>query len=67
MPHFQRPAFSILFIAFSISIGFGQPGIITTYVGPQLPVTGGLATDQAMDSPVSVILDGAGGYYMPVS
>jgi trimeric autotransporter adhesin len=60
----KRVVFSVLFFVLSVSLGFAQSGIITTYVGPGLPVNGGMAKDQAMDAPVSVVPDGAGGYYV---
>jgi sugar lactone lactonase YvrE len=44
-----------------------QSGIISTYVGPQLPVNGALATTQAIDQPGSVVADGAGGFYVSSS
>jgi sugar lactone lactonase YvrE len=43
---------------------FAQSGIITTYVGPGLPVNGALATTQFIDGPFSVTPDGAGGFYV---
>jgi sugar lactone lactonase YvrE len=46
------------------SFGFSQSGVITTYVGPGMPVDGGLAIDQAIDLPTSVVADGAGGFYV---
>jgi hypothetical protein len=64
MPHWKCVAFSVLFLILSIPIGFAQSGIITTYVGPQLPVNGELAINQGIDFPASVIPDGAGGFYM---
>jgi trimeric autotransporter adhesin len=64
MPRMNFIVLSILFFAMSISLGFAQSGIITTYMGPQLPVMGGSAVSQAMDSPASVIPEGAGGYYV---
>jgi hypothetical protein len=53
-----------IFFALSISVGFAQSGIITTYVGPSLPVNGALATTQAVDFPGAVAPDGAGGFYV---
>ncbi|HYK88882.1 MAG TPA: hypothetical protein VE398_08935, partial [Acidobacteriota bacterium] len=44
--------------------GFAQSGIITTYVGPELPVNGALATTQAIDYPSSVTTDSTGGFYV---
>jgi sugar lactone lactonase YvrE len=64
----MRPLFRtgllLLFIAGLDSPGFAQSGIITTYVGPGMPVNGGLAIDQAIDRPTSVVPDGAGGFYV---
>ena len=45
-------------------ISFAQSGIITTYVGPNLPVNGAMATTQTIDFPSSVAPDGAGGFYV---
>jgi len=59
-----RIAFSILLIVTSALAGREQTGIITTFVGPRLPVNGALATTQAIDTPTSVALDGAGGFYV---
>jgi sugar lactone lactonase YvrE len=39
-------------------------GIITTYVGPSLPVNGTKAITQAIDYPGAVAADGAGGFYV---
>jgi hypothetical protein len=44
--------------------GFAQHGIITTYVGPSLPVNGAQAITQAIDYPRAVAADGAGGFYV---
>jgi hypothetical protein len=64
----MRPFFRIgLLFLFSVRLnspGFAQSGIITTYVGPGVPVDGGLAIDQAIDGPTSVVPDGAGGFYV---
>ncbi len=64
----MRPFFRIgLLFLFSVRLnspGFAQSGIITTYVGPVMPVDGGLAIDQAIDGPTSVAPDGAGGFYV---
>jgi trimeric autotransporter adhesin len=56
--------FSILSFVLSASIGFSQSNIITTYVGPGLPVIGELAVSQAIDYPTSIAPDGAGGFYV---
>src|SRR6266481_3785270 len=39
-------------------------GLITTYVGPQMPVSGNPALNQAIDFPSAVVPDGAGGVYV---
>ena len=38
--------------------------LITTYVGPQMPVSGNPASTQAIDFPSAVVSDGAGGLYV---
>jgi sugar lactone lactonase YvrE len=38
--------------------------LITTYVGPQLPVSGNPVLNQAIDVPSAVVPDGAGGLYV---
>jgi hypothetical protein len=56
-----------LFFLFIVGLnvpGFAQSGIITTYVGPGMPVNGGPATEQAIDRPTAVALNGAGGFYL---
>jgi hypothetical protein len=50
--------------ALSIHIGFAQPGIITTYAGPGLPVNEESAVTQAISWPGSATPDGAGGFYV---
>jgi trimeric autotransporter adhesin len=64
MPRLQYGAFAALLFVLSVSIGFAQPGIISTYAGPGMPVIGELAVNQPMDLPVSVVPDEAGGYYV---
>ena len=63
----MRPIYRVglffLFIAGLNSAGFAQSGIITTYAGPAMPVSLGLAIDQAIDGPMSAVPDGAGGFY----
>jgi hypothetical protein len=49
---------AFLFVAQLDSIGFGQAGIITTYVGPTMPADGSLAVSRAIDLPTSVAMDG---------
>jgi trimeric autotransporter adhesin len=44
-----------------------QTGIITTYVGPGLPVMGALAITQPVDNPCAVTPDGVGGFYVASS
>jgi trimeric autotransporter adhesin len=53
----------LFFVQLSLN-GFAQSGIITTYVGPGLPLNGAQATTQAIDDPRSVAADGAGGFYV---
>jgi hypothetical protein len=52
--------FCLVFII-SESIATGQT--ITTYAGPQLPVSGSQALSQPIDGASSVATDGAGGFY----
>ena len=59
-----RIGFVASFLALTGLSGFAQSGIISTYAGPALPVNGALATTQAIDYPVSVAPDGAGGFYV---
>ena len=47
----------LFFVQLSLC-GFGQSGIIATYVGPDLPVNGALATTQVIDFPRGVAADG---------
>ena len=58
-----------LFLLFVVQVksGFAQDGIITTYVGPQMPVIGAQAITQAIDYPSSVAPDGSGGFYVASS
>jgi sugar lactone lactonase YvrE len=60
----SRIGLFFFFIVWLNSLGFAESGIITTYVGPGMPVDGGLAVDQAIDRPTSVVADGAGGFYV---
>jgi trimeric autotransporter adhesin len=64
MPLLKCVALSVLFLALSASSGLAQSGIITTYVGPGLPVNGELAVSQSVDYPTSVVPDGANGFYV---
>jgi sugar lactone lactonase YvrE len=56
-----------IFVGLITANAGAQSGIITTYAGPPLPVNGALATTQAVDRPGSVVLDGAGGFYVSSS
>lgn len=56
--------FSIVLVVLLPLSVLAQSGIITTYVGPGLPIMGALATTQALDTPTSVAPDGAGGFYV---
>jgi hypothetical protein len=40
--------------------GYAQ-SLMTTYVGPQLPANGSIATTQSIDHPTAAVPDGAGG------
>jgi sugar lactone lactonase YvrE len=53
----------LTFLALISSLGVAQTGIITTYVGPQLPVNGDWATTPDIGKSLSVASDGAGGFY----
>jgi trimeric autotransporter adhesin len=64
MLRLQYSAFAVLFFVLSISMGFAQSGIITTYAGPPLPVNGESAITQAIDFPGAAVPDGAGGFYV---
>jgi trimeric autotransporter adhesin len=64
MKRLPRIALVCIFLLQLSSIGFAQSGIITTYVGPQMPVNGAQATTQAIDNPVSIAPDGTGGFYV---
>ncbi len=54
-------SFASLFVV--LMHGLAQ-GLITTYVGPQMPVSGNPALNQAIDFPSAVVPDGAGGVYV---
>src|SRR5947209_6316504 len=49
---------------FVVLIHVRAQSLITTYVGPQLPVSGSPAFNQAIDFPSTVVPDGAGGVYV---
>jgi trimeric autotransporter adhesin len=56
----------LLVVVLCTQTNFGQlsqSGIISTYVGPGLPLDGSLATTQSIDMPMGVACDGHGGYY----
>lgn len=53
----------LFFAQLSLSC-LAQSGIITTYAGPGLPVSGALAVTQPMDASTSVAPGGAGGFYV---
>ncbi len=44
--------------------GLAQSSVITTYVGPAVPISGTPALTQAIDFPVAVAPDGVGGFYV---
>jgi trimeric autotransporter adhesin len=55
----------LLFLFSQLALcGFAQHGIITTYVGPGLPVNGAQANTQAIDDTSGVAADGSGGFYV---
>jgi sugar lactone lactonase YvrE len=56
--------FICLFISSLNFICKAQSGIISTYVGPGLPVNDALAITQAIDSPCAMVTDDAGGFYI---
>src|SRR6185436_9913201 len=60
---------SLLVLACFKITGFSQSSIITTYAGHGriLPVSGAQAVTQALDGPVSVVPDAAGGFYIASS
>ncbi|MBP1599189.1 MAG: hypothetical protein H6Q05_4566, partial [Acidobacteria bacterium] len=64
MRRISQIALFFLFVVRLNAPGFAQSGIITTYVGPGLPVNGELAASQPIDRPASVAPDGAGGFYV---
>ena len=62
--YLSKLGFSFLLLTCFSPGGFAQSGIITTYVGPGMPVNGAQATTQAFDLPSSVVPDGTGGIYI---
>ena len=54
----------LVFLVSFVSSGLAQSSVITTYVGPPLPLDGAMAMTQAIDQPSSVVPDGAGGFYV---
>jgi sugar lactone lactonase YvrE len=64
MRSFTRIGLAFFFVVQLSSMGLAQSGIITTYAGPALPVNGSTAASQAIDAPMSVAPDGAGGFYV---
>jgi trimeric autotransporter adhesin len=53
----------LLFYGFGL-FGYVQYGIISTFIGPQMPMDDAPAITQAIDSPVAVAVDGSGGFYI---
>src|SRR4051794_35810281 len=51
----------------TVGSGQAQSPTITTYAGPQLPVSGTPAVAQAIDSPSALTPDRAGGFYVASS
>ena len=62
--HFIRMGSPLILLFAFVSFGFAQSSLMTTYVGPSLPVSGSPALTQAIGGPVSVTPDGAGGFYV---
>ena len=52
------------FFLFTALDGLAQSSLITTVVGPPMPVNGAQASTQAMDYPSAVAVDGRGGFYV---
>ena len=69
MNGFNNLALSCLFFSALDLSGLAQSSIITTYAGRgrTLPVSGAQAITQAIDDPVSVVADAAGGFYIASS
>jgi sugar lactone lactonase YvrE len=59
-----RIGMACLFIIRMDALGMAQSSIITTFVGPQLPMNGTQAIAQALDGLASVIADDSGGFYV---
>jgi hypothetical protein len=54
----------LAFLTFPLTLtAAAQEGIITTSVGPRLPVDGTYAATQGIDLPISVAADGSGDFY----
>jgi trimeric autotransporter adhesin len=62
-----RIVLAALFLGQIAASAFANSGIISTYVGPELPLNGASATTQSIDSPASIAPDGAGGFYFTSS
>ncbi len=58
--------FALGLLSFTLTslAAFAQSGLITTYAGPALPQSGLPAITQAIDQPGSLLMDGAGGFYV---
>jgi hypothetical protein len=67
MRSLTRIGLVLLFVAQLSLSGPAQSEIITTYVGPQMPINGMQASTQAIDRPTSVTSDGAGSFYVASS
>ena len=64
-PRFLRRSMVLCFAGLFVVLAhiFAQ-SVITTYVGPQMPVSGSPALSQAIDYPTAVVPDGTGGLYV---
>src|SRR2546428_7174567 len=67
MKIFPYLSFFVFLTILCASVSHGQSAIVTTYVGPQLPVSGLPATSQHIDLPNAVVADEMGGFYVASS
>ncbi|HEY2380237.1 MAG TPA: hypothetical protein VGK48_03545 [Terriglobia bacterium] len=62
---FWRKTLTVSSLAlFAVSSHLFAQGMITTYAGPQMPVSGSAASTQAIDYPAAAVPDGSGGVYV---
>ena len=59
-----RLGLSFLILFLTVVNGLAQSSVITTYVGPPLPVSGPQALTRAIDFPSGIAVDSAGGFYV---